>query len=74
MHHEDVELLPPTKALFELMLRSPHERDLSRLVLDEILIVEPDEPRSLAKAFLDLVCWRSYEDYERDMIACLGNV
>lgn len=73
MHHEAAELLPPTRALFEAILGSPHERDLSRLVLDEMLIVEPREPRSLAKAFLDLLCWRSNEDFERDMITCLGH-
>ncbi len=74
MHYEDAQLKGVTQSLFEVLLNSPHQRDMSRLVLDEMLVVEPTSPRSLAKAFVDLMCWRSYEDYEQDLISCLGDV
>lgn len=74
MHFEDASLKGVTRKMFDVILTSPHEGDLSRLVLDEHLLTEAQGGRSMAKAFIDLMRWHSYGAYERDLLEAMAQV
>ncbi|MBK8164569.1 MAG: hypothetical protein IPK64_01255 [bacterium] len=74
MHFEDAKLQGVSKTLFQLILEGEHERDLSRLVADEHMLIGVESGTSLAKAFMDLMRWHSYEAYEQDMVRTLEQV
>ena len=73
-HHDEPELRATNAALLQYMLAHREPRDLLHLRADEQTLRDGAEPRNLAKAFVDTLRWRTYEDYRKDLIACLGNV